>query len=325
MSKLIKMTPECLEQCKQEFMEALSTGKFSDGKVTFTKTLGTLDRKAKIFFTEIAWLKMQTLVREFDKEVAWHGIAHRGDEPDTYCITDILVYPQEVTGATVTTDQEKYQMWLMSHDDDVFNNIRMQGHSHVNIGVTPSAVDTSLYDRLLEQLDDDMFYIFMIWNKRKDKTIKIYDLMANVLFETSDVTIEILEDDSGVEKFLKDAKSMVVDKPVSYGKGNTNGGSHGSGSGGYGGGSYSTPSAYAKKEDDKLGKTQALAEYKNKGKKKGKRKGSKKNGKSQYDQMDIDDYYGTGACGTYIGDDDEDEALTVDEYYERLWARNGYY
>lgn len=184
MSKNIKITDESLNEVRKAFEEALSTGKFSDGKITFTKTLGIVNRKATIFFTELAWLKMQTLIREFDKEVAWHGIAKRGEDAskDEYYITDILVYPQEVTGATVSTDQEKYQMWLMSHDDEVFNNIRMQGHSHVNMDVTPSSVDTSLYDRILEQLDDDMFYIFMIWNKRKEKTIKIYDLAKNIFF-----------------------------------------------------------------------------------------------------------------------------------------------
>jgi hypothetical protein len=34
------------------------------------------------------------------------------------------------------------------------------------MGTTPSGVDTNLYDQLLGQLEDDMFYIFMIWNKR---------------------------------------------------------------------------------------------------------------------------------------------------------------
>lgn len=222
MSKVIKLSQDILEQYTQEFYETLRTGKFSDGKVNFTKTLGTVDRKATVIFTEMAWQKMQTLVREFDKEVAWHGIAERCDEKDTYLISDILVYPQEVTGATVTTDQEKYQMWLMSQEDEVFNNIRMQGHSHVNMGVTPSGVDLNLYENILEQLDEDMFYIFMIWNKRWDKTIKIYDIRENILFETADVTVSVQEEDGGLSAFLKEAKELVVSKVYSYGvAGNT--------------------------------------------------------------------------------------------------------
>ena len=229
MSKNIKITAESLNEVRSAFEKALSGGKFPDGKITFTKTIGVVNRKATVFFTELAWIKMQLLIREFDKEVAWHGIAKRGEDTakDEYYITDILVYPQEVTGATVNTDQEKYQTWLMNHDDDVFNDIRMQGHSHVNMGVTPSGVDTSLYERILEQLDDDMFYIFMIWNKRKEKTIKIYDLAKNVLFETTDISVEVLDDGTGIEKFLKDAKDMVKDKPVAPAYQNTYQGSYG--------------------------------------------------------------------------------------------------
>lgn len=213
MSKIIKMTSQNLDEIRKDFEEALKGLKLSDGRINFTKTFGTIQRKATLYFTELAYLKMLTLAREFDKEVAWHGIAKRcEDEEDAYIISDILVYPQEVTGATVNTDQEKYQMWLMNNDDEVFNNIRMQGHSHVNMGTTPSSVDTNLYDQILAQLEDDMFYIFLIWNKRNEKTIKIYDLAKNVLFETADVTVKVREDDIGMERFLKDAKEMVQDK-----------------------------------------------------------------------------------------------------------------
>ena len=232
MAKLIKIGPECLEEVRKEFEESLKNLKLSDGKISFTKTLGTIQSRADLNFTDIAWQKMQALVREFDKEVAWHGIAFRDEDSDknAYTITDIIVYPQEVTGATVTTDQTKYQTWLMDHDDDVFNNIRMQGHSHVNMSVSPSGVDTSLYDRILNQLDDTMFYIFLIWNKKGEKTVKIYDLAKNILFETSDVDVHILGNGFDMNAFLTDAREKVQTKPVTVTQGN-----YGGGWGGWGG------------------------------------------------------------------------------------------
>lgn len=264
MSKLIKITSDCLDEVRKDFEEALQSGKFSDGKITFTKSIGSINRKANVFFTDIAWVKMQTLIREFDKEIAWHGIAFRGDDEtkDDYIIKDILVYPQEVTAATVNTDQEKYQTWLFEHDDDVFNNIRMQGHSHVNMGTTPSSVDSSLYDRILEQLDDDMFYIFMIWNKRGDKTIKIYDMAKNILFETSDCTVSVLDDGYSIARFLKEAKSLVSDKVSNY----TNNATQSFG-GGYrycGGYSGSEGSYYSSKDANKYETTKKKGKRKNK-------------------------------------------------------------
>lgn len=213
MSKIIKLTQEYIDECKKEFEILLSKSKFVDGKISFQKNIEPVERKATVFFTQEAWLKMKALIDGFDSEVGWHGIARRG-ENDEYYIDDILVYPQEVTGATVTTDQEEYQEWLMSHDDDTFNNIRMQGHSHVNMGVTPSSVDDSLYDRILQQIDDSMFYIFMIWNKRGDKTIKIYDMKKNIMFDTKDVEVRCL--DNTIEEFIKDAKRVVKQKVYSY-------------------------------------------------------------------------------------------------------------
>ena len=340
MSKLIKVTPEYIEQVRKDFEEILQNGKFPDGKITFTKTVGTVSRKAKVFFTPDAWRKMQALISDFNKEVAWHGVAYRDNDEtkDNYYITDILVYPQEVTGATVNTDQEKYEMWLMNHDDEIFNNIRMQGHSHVNMGVTPSGVDTSLYDRILDQLDDDMFYIFMIWNKRKEKTVKIYDLKKNILFETADVTVETLPEEETVidlanltedelkavigfltkhrekkitEGFIKDAKEMVKDKKNIYPPATTYGG-YNTYYGGYGG--YSGGSDYynngvkqqTTKKDDKPTDTVVITKLDNdkKGKRKGKRKKGKKNSKwlnnaCSDNQMSI---FGDNPCDYDIND-----------------------
>lgn len=217
MSKLIKPTNEAIEKLKSDFIEALNKMKWENGKINFQANLGTVDRKATVFFTDLAWRKMQALVADFNSEIGWHGVAYRDedDTKDNYYITDILVYPQEVTGATVTTDQEEYQMWLMSHDDDVFNNIRMQGHSHVNMSTSPSSVDWNLYKSILDQLEDDMFYIFMIWNKSNSRTIMIYDMKKNILFETADVTVKC-HDEDGFLAFMADAKEKVKTKPSTY-------------------------------------------------------------------------------------------------------------
>ena len=219
MSKAIKLSEQDIEVLKEEFAEALASGKWPDGKVKFQASLVAGNRKAKVFFSDIAWRKMQALISDFNSEVGWHGLAYRGEDEDKdeYYITDIIVYPQEVTGTTVTTDQDEYQNWLMSFEDDIFNNIRFQGHSHVNMGVTPSGTDWALYKGILDQLNDDMFYIFMIWNKSGAKTVLIYDMKKNVLFETGDVSIEV-SDSEGFFSFMKEAKEVVKTRTYNYNK-----------------------------------------------------------------------------------------------------------
>lgn len=274
MSKIIKLTPEHIKECMTEFEKDLTTSKWADGKINFSKTIGTISRKAKIFFTEEAWMKMQTLVREFEKEVAWHGVAFRGedDEKDEYIIKDILVYPQKVTGASVEMDTEEYAKWIEENfEDERFFNIRMQGHSHVNMGVTPSSVDLTHQEAILDQLSDKMFYIFMIWNKKGDKNIKIYDLAKNILFETTDIEVEVLDDGYGLDSFVKEAKGQVKDRVTTGYQYSYQ----------YGGKTYtpvSSPANTEKKEPEKKDNTTSVTVVKG-GSKSGKRKGKKKKNK----------------------------------------------
>lgn len=217
MGKIIRMSNEDIETTVAEFREALYENPMvSNGKVSFTKTFNNSARVATIHFTELAYLKMTQLIEKFDKEIAWHGVAFRDEDEskDDYYISDILVYPQEVTGATVTTDQDKYTTWLYCHDDDVFNNIRFQGHSHVRMAVTPSGTDNLLYERLIEKMTDDDFYIFGIWNKNYDRNVFIYDMKKNMVFDNDDVIIDVSDGNVGILSFLKEAKDMV--KQIQY-------------------------------------------------------------------------------------------------------------
>lgn len=214
MSNKIIIDDKTRKNLIDEFNKALMSGDLidSNGKITFSKVFKS-DDKAKVWYTTIAWSKMVLILKHFNKEVAWHGVVERTDKPNEFIITDIMVYPQEVTGSTVNTDQSKYQMWLMDDDkDEIFNKIRMQGHSHVNMGTSPSSVDTTQQSQILELLktQTDSFYIFQIWNKKLECWSKIYDLKNNIMYETSDVEVDIIDEEFG--DFIKEAKSLVVEK-----------------------------------------------------------------------------------------------------------------
>jgi len=210
MSKIITLTDEHKKQLLIDFTKALELTKVADGKLNFVKSFDNIDEKTTLYYTANAWVKMVAIVQEFTDEVAWHGLAKRSDDPEGYIIYDILVYPQEVSGASVVTDQEKYQTWLYSHPDEVFNNIRAQGHSHVNMGCTPSTTDITHQGKILEQLDDTMFYVFTIVNKKYEINTKIYDLAKNVLYESKDITVRIFDEGIGITEFITQSKEMVT-------------------------------------------------------------------------------------------------------------------
>ena len=211
MPKPIRITDEMKQQMQKEFTEVLDDIKMSDGKINFSKAFKYKDDvSAILWLTPLAYQKTVALVTEFSDEVAWHGSISRIGRYE-FVIDDVFVYPQEVTGSTVNTDQEGYTEWLYEFDDEIFNKIRMQGHSHVNMSVSPSGVDDKHREQILEQLDASMFYIFMVWNKQLKTHTLIYDMENNILYDDDDIELKLINNDEMVD-FIEDAKDKVQKK-----------------------------------------------------------------------------------------------------------------
>jgi len=207
MPRPIVLTEKIKQQAREDFEVMLDSVKMSDGKLSYSKSFKYDNRTAVVWLTMEAYRKTIALLTEFKDEVAWHGTVSRSDKSE-FIVENILVYPQAVTGTTVRTDQDDYTQWLYGFDDETFNKIRMQGHSHVNMSVSPSGVDDQHRNQLLDQLEPDMFYIFMIWNKSMSIHTLIYDLENNILYEDDDVEVKFL-DVEDMDDFLADAKSKV--------------------------------------------------------------------------------------------------------------------
>ena len=220
MPKPIVLTEEIKLKAIEDFSTILDGTKMSDGKLSYNKSFSYEAGNATVWLTPEAYRKTIALVTEFSDEVGWHGTVSRvGDANNAgsneFIIEDVFVYPQEVTGSTVNTDQEAYTKWLYGLDDGTFNKIRMHGHSHCNMGVSPSGVDDKHRQQILDQLEPDMFYIFMIWNKSLSVHSLIYDMARNVMYEDEDIGVKLLAGD-GMDEFLADAKKKV--QKLSYKK-----------------------------------------------------------------------------------------------------------
>lgn len=149
--------------------------------------------KTTLYIYERAFTKMAMYVMDNRTEIGWHGLARKLENNEGYAITDTLLYPQVITATTVNTDQKKYQDWLNAQPDEIFNQIKMQGHSHVSMSVSPSTVDETLYNTILQTLQENDFYIFMIVNKSLEMHVLIYDLAKNLVYETADIDIKIYD------------------------------------------------------------------------------------------------------------------------------------
>ena len=247
MSKPIFMTPEIIEEVTENFKKQAASLMLFRGKRTIDIDYYWMQSKnpeerehVTITFSRVAWKKQQTLIQNFTSEVGWHGVVTRDQEnPLHFTIEDIIVFPQIVTGTTVTPNDEAYAVWNATLPPAQRNAMRFHGHSHVNMGVTPSGTDDKYQQDMLGRLNGDglteeakqrmkeamgdmAFYIFMIFNKSGSHNVRVFDYWGNTYYEGDEITVEHEPDE--LADFLAEAKSKVSTKSYSYG--NNYGGSY---------------------------------------------------------------------------------------------------
>ena len=239
--KPIRLTPEYVEDLKKELLEDLEKElnldalrkdadeglkklKMTDGSFSFKKDFKferkfsmKSERHATLTILPDAFAKMTVILLTNDKEVAWHAVTERVSDQE-FIVKDILVYPQEVTSVTVDTDDEEYAKWLIDIGEENFCNLHGQMHSHVNMGVSPSGTDMGHREKIVSQLMDEDYYIFMIWNKSLKWSAAIYDMPSNALYDTEDIDVVVrFADGTTAGDVIQDLKDKVaVSKPVTY-------------------------------------------------------------------------------------------------------------
>ena len=242
MSKPIFMTPEIINEVTENFRKQAASLMLFRGKRTIDIDYYWVQSKnpdeqehVTITFTRNAWKKQQALIQNFTSEVGWHGVVTRDKEdPLHFTIEDILVFPQVVTGTTVTPNDEAYAVWNATLPPEKMNAMRFHGHSHVNMVVTPSSTDDQYQKDMLGRLNGDglteeakirmkeamgdmAFYIFMIFNKSGSHNVRVFDYWGNTYYEGAEVTVEHEPDE--LADFLAEAKAKVTTKSYNYGIG----------------------------------------------------------------------------------------------------------
>lgn len=185
-----------------------------DIKLSISIDVAEDDRKATLIFTKKAYIKMYALVNKFTTEVEWHGTVRRINE-NSFEVTDVLIFPHEARATTVTSNQEEYNEWLDSLDDETFDSLRFHGHSHVDMPVSPSSTDNTYRRCVLNNFgiptsNTDFFYIFLIANKKGNMNVEIYDLQNNASYSNDEIDLIMqLDDDEYLSEFLAEAESVV--------------------------------------------------------------------------------------------------------------------
>lgn len=152
-------------------------------------------KKPIVQITSDAYMMMLELVNQSPVECSWHGLVDKND--NTYCIYDVLVFPQRNSPTSTTTDEKEFAEWqteLILDPEFPIEHLRMHGHSHVNMNVFSSGVDDKYQKDLITKVENGDYYIFLIMNKKMEICMFLYDFEQQIMFDKNDIKFEIVDD-----------------------------------------------------------------------------------------------------------------------------------
>jgi len=160
-----------------------------------------------IKFTIEAFLKQQTLIQIAPAEVTWLGVVEKID--NLYIVQDIIIPKQEVSSTSCEIDPED----LVSYAH-LSEKIRFWGHSHANMGVTPSYTDQQTMNLFS---DSCSYFIRYVANKRNEYSLDFFDYQRLIVIEG--LKYQIISDEirKEVEIEFKEKVKEKVYKPIYLG------------------------------------------------------------------------------------------------------------
>jgi hypothetical protein len=156
---------------------------FKERKSASTKVEVLQASVPRVFIEKEALTKMSVYVEECKDEIGWMGTATRDGRNIT--IHDVFLFEQDVHATTTEITPEglgKFAEEIMTQEDgmEVWNNLKMWGHSHVNMGITPSGQD----NKQMETFKDGghNWFIRLIANKKGEMKLDMYDYANSVIY-----------------------------------------------------------------------------------------------------------------------------------------------
>ena len=141
----------------------------------------------RVSFTQKALDKMGAYVGLMSQEIAWMSTVERVG-PSQFVITDCHLFGQAVHATTAEIDPEKlgelvHEILRENPADgiNIVNSLKAWGHSHVNMGTSPSGQDDRQMDDFAQTVGDYM--IRVIANKKGDIRVCLWDYESGLIYE----------------------------------------------------------------------------------------------------------------------------------------------
>ena len=168
----------------------------------------------EVYYTPLVWESIRYLVDTISSEVGWLGIVDKFEDTGNYIVTDIYVPEQTVSGVEtdISADALTKLAVELESQDIPSEKLIYWGHSHVNMGVTPSRQDELQIEDFLENGCE--FFIRGIYNKRGDSKVDVYDTTQNCVHQCVRDGLQPVVLDDLIKARLDDLIKTNVKKPV---------------------------------------------------------------------------------------------------------------
>ena len=172
------------------------------------KTVTFLDNRYEVYILPQARQKMEMYCDLSEGEIGWLGFVEKYDGVG-FLITDCVLLKQEVHATTTEIDpMALIEFWNQTPPEQQ-SKIKIWGHSHVNMSVSPSGQDDSQMEYFK---DGNKWFIRLITNKKREYHIDVYDYENGLKVHMDQADLKTY---NPAEKELRDQIKAEIDAKVS--------------------------------------------------------------------------------------------------------------
>lgn len=175
-------------------------------------------RIPKVVMDLEAYKKMRYIVELSNKEIGWLGLVEK-QQGNILRIKDVYLFRQQVGATTCEITPEGIEEVVIDllqseNGDELIENLKLWGHSHVNMATSPSAQDVRQLNSF-EQNGNEWF-LGVIVNKSGDFNFTYADYVTGIKVNNLSWTVDIPGfNDNCMELEIKnEIKEKVTDLPI---------------------------------------------------------------------------------------------------------------
>jgi hypothetical protein len=165
-----------------------------------------------VVISKKALIKMQLYIEGCSDEIGWLGTVTKNND-NVFFIDDVFLFHQDVHSTTTEITPEGLSSFaeeLLQQPDgiDIWNNIKLWGHSHVNMSTFSSTQD----DKQMETFSEGghPWFLRIIANKKGDLTIDLYDFQQGIIYSNLLWWEETTDLERAIEKQIAELKEQLA-------------------------------------------------------------------------------------------------------------------